>query len=262
MLENIIYCALSCIFITIPEDIFLIILTLRFMGRKEMLDLYNIKENLISILKIVIPSALSLNLLNFIIMTPTSINKIISYTMLYLLLVYILKKKSFIEYPKLYQKAFLYFILSILVIIAIEIITLPIIFKLVNKTYKEIQVNYYLVIICSLSSRIINLIILFTIFMKKNSKFQISIGNYIFNNKFFTRLLIGVTAGLVVSEAYFVKLILWNNFLNIIPTIYEQLLLVISFTFLVPSLIISIVYSCINYCVMIINSEKQTFRND
>lgn len=252
---------LTCVCITIPEFMFMIIITLRLMGRKEMLDLYNFKENLISILKIVIPPALILNFMSFII-NISIINRLTPYIILYLLLIYILKKESLLEYPKLYQKAFIFLIISILIAIAIEIITLPIIFKLINKTYLEIKQNYYLVIICSLSSRIVDIVILFCIYLKKNSKFQINIIDYIFNNKFYTRVIIIIIIGLVISEAYFIKLILWNNFLGIIPSIDEQLFSVIGFTFLVPGFIISIIYSFINYCVMIVNSEKQSVRND
>jgi len=248
---------LTCICITAPENIFLIILTLRFMGRKEMLDLYNIKENLISILKIILPPSLLINFLNFLSITPLSINKLISFIVLYLLLIYLLKKHSFIDYPKLYIKTFTYFVLSILIAIAIEIITLPIIFKLVNKTFQEIKVDIYLIIICSLSSRIVDLVILLYIFLKKNSRYQIDIMHYIFNNKIFFKLLMVLVIGLIILEVYFIKLILLNNLLSIIPSIYEQMLLVVSFTFLIPSVIISIFYSCINYCVTVINCEKQ-----
>ena len=262
MTNNIIHAFFSSMCVTIPEYVFLVIITLKLMGRNDFLDFYDIKNNLISILTIAIPPALVLDILNYVIKSPSSLNKIISVILTYYLLTYILKKRSIIEYPKLYQKAFQYFIYSLLLAIAIEIITLPIVFKLIDKTFKEIQQNFYLLILCSMSSRIIDLLILYFIFLKRNSKFQLNMGDYILKNKFFNRLLSVLMVSLVITEAYFIKLILYNELLSIIPSIYEQLFLVIGFTFLIPSLIISIVYSCINYCVMIINSEKQIVRND
>ena len=73
------------------------------------------------------------------------------------------------------------------------------------------------------------------------------------------RLTTLLTIGLVMFEVYFVKLLTFNNLLNSVNTIYEQFLIVIGFTFLLPSLLIAIVYSCINYCVIITNSDKQNY---
>jgi len=263
-MNNIWHGLLSSICITIPEYIFIIIITLRFMGRKEMLDFFDLKNNVISILKIVIPPALLLDMLNYIIHSSPLLNSILSYITLYTLLICILKQpqRSIINYPYLEIKAFKYLIYSFFVAVGIEFVTMPIIFKLLNKTYGEIKINLYLVIICSLSSRILDVIILFYVFIRKNSRFQFHINEYIFKNKFFSRLILVSIISLAISEIYFMKLILYNNFLTIISSIYEQLLLIISFTFLMPCLIIAMVYSFINYCVMIINSENQTFRND
>jgi len=250
---------LSNICISIPEFTFLVFITLKLMRRKEMLDLYDIKSNLISVMKVVIPSTFLLDFFNYIIKISPMISKVICYTSIYILLVFILgtKKHSYIEYPKLKQKTFTYLLIGIIICFAIESLTYPIILKLVEKTFNEIKLNMSLVIICSIPSRIINLIILGYLFLKKNNKFQINLGYYIFNNKFFLRLTEGLIVGLVIFELYFIKLLTINNLLNIINSIYEQLFIVISFTFLIPGLIISIVYLCINYCIIIINSDNQ-----
>jgi len=261
---NLINSFLNCICITIPEFSFLIIITLLMMGRKEMLDIYNIKNNFISIMKIIIPSSIILDILNFINILPVVLNKLSSFCCLYVLMVIVLNSEnhSYVEYPKLKQKAFGFLMLGILISIVIDMITSPIIFKLADKSYEEIKTNILLLIICSLSSRIINIIILLYIIINKNNRFQFNLINYIFNNKFFTRLTTSTIIGLVLFELYFIKLITINNLLNIIHTTYEQFFIIIGITFLIPSLIISIVYLCINYCVIIINSEKQTIRND
>jgi len=254
-MTNVVHALLTTICITIPEQVFMVVITLLFMGRKDMLDLYNIKTNITLIMKIVIPSSFIINILNFIIKTPSSINSLMSLTILYISLVYIIKKNSFIDYPKLYQKAFAFFILSIIISIAIETITYPIILKLMDKSYQEILKNFNLVIMCSLASRIIDIVILAYIFIKKNNKIQLSIGDYIFKNKFFMRLTVGLILGLILFEIYVIKLILWNDLLHIVSTIYEQMFIVIGSTFLIPALLITTIYSCINYCVTI-HSEK------
>jgi len=251
---------LSCFCIAIPEYIFMVIITLRMIGRKDKLDLYNFKNNTILILKIVIPPAITINILNIITQSP--FNSLISLIMLYSLLTYVLKKDSFVASPKLYIKTFFFFTLSILISISIEMISFPLIFKLINKTFVEIKMDFILVLLCSLSSRIIDLIILVYIFIDKNSRFQININEYIFKNKFFMRLTISLGLALILFEGYVMKLILYNNLLNIVDSVYEQLLIVIGSTFLIPSILILEVYVCVNYCVTIINSEKQSNLND
>lgn len=254
-MTDIIHSLLSSVCITIPEYIFIIIITLKLMKRNDMLDLYNLQSNIKSILLIVLPPSILLDISNYIIKFPSSINKLISLIITYILLIYILKKRSYIKYSYLKLKTFIFFILSLLISIAIEIIALPVIFNLINKTYEEIKMNFSLVIICSLSSRIIDLVILIFIFVKKNSKFQISISEYIFKNTFFRKMSISLGIGLIIYEAYVIKLILLNNLLNIVNTIYEQMFVVIGATFIIPSFLISLAYIYINYCIMI-SSEK------
>jgi len=254
---------LSCIFITMPEFMFMVIVTLSLMGRKEMLDIYNIKNNLISIIKIVAPASILLDTFNYIIKTPQGTNKILSFIIIYIFLIIVLNDKdhSYIEYPKLKRKALQCFGKSILIAIAIESVTYPIILKLMDKTYDEIKIHIYQVIICSLASRVIDVMILGYILVKKNNKFQVNITDYVFNNKFFTRATTATTIGLVIFEVYFIKLVMHNNLLHITTNIYEQLFIVVSVTFLIPGLLIAMVYAFINCCIMI-NSQNQTFRND
>lgn len=264
MINNLYQGFLSCVFITIPEYMFIIIVTLRLMKRKELLDKYNIRNNLIAILKIVVPPAILLNILEYMIHTNSGFNKIFSFIILNVFLIILLsaKKHSYIEYPKLKRKAFEYFTKTVLLAIAIETVTYPIILNLINRSYEEIKLNLYLVILCSLAPRIIDIMILGYIFIKKNSKLQINMGDYIFHNKFFFRMTTFATVFLVILEASFVKLIIYDNLLSIAKNVYGQMAMVITISFLVPAVLVSIIYSSINYCAITLNSEKQNIRND
>jgi len=234
------------------------------MRRKEMLDFLNLKNNLISIFIITIPPAILYDVLNYIVQTPSSINRILSLTIMYILLIYILKRPehSIINYSYLKSKAFGYLILSLLIPIAVESITYPIILKLVDKTPELIKSDFYLILLCSLSARILEIFILVFVFLKKNSKFQINVRDYIFKNKFFMRSTMGLIIGLIIFEAYFMKSLVYNNLLSVYNTIYEQLFIVIGITFLMPVMLIIAIYSFINYCLIINYSEKQIARND
>lgn len=263
---NIVHALLSSICITIPEFIFMIIITTRIMKRKEMLDLYDWKNNLISILEITMPPALLYDTLSYIIKSSELINKILSFFILYILLIYVLKqrdKERGLFYPYLKTKAFFYLFVSLFLAIAIEEITLPIILKLVNRTVTEIKLDFYLVLLCSLTPRVLDIVIIAYIFIKRNSKFKINMIDYILKNKFSVRMIILVILGLIIFEGYFMKSLIYNNLLGIYSTIYEQLFIVIGVAFLIPGLIMIIIYSSINYLVIIINSgEKRNFRND
>jgi len=264
-MNDIWHCLLSSICITIPEFIFVVIITLKLMKRNDMLDLYDLKNNSISIILIASPPAIIYDIMRHIIKSSTLINHLLAVIILYFLLIHILKKtlkKRSLDYPKLYSKAFAYLLLSLLLPLVIEMATLPIIFRLLNKTFETISLDFYLILLCSLSSRIIEIIIIIFILIKKNRKFQIKLGDYIFNNKFFMRLIISILIGLIIFEAFFMKYILHNNLLNVFDTIYEQLFVIVCVGFFLPCAIIVAIYSCVNYCVMINNSEKQTFKDD
>lgn len=263
MINDLYQCLLSFVCITFPEHVFFVIMALKFMGRKDMLDLYNLKENFYDICKIVIPSSLTINILEYIIKTPSGFNKLVTIFVLYIMLVYILKTRSYIGYSKLYQKTFGFLALSILFSVVLESFTYPIVTKLVGMTYEQIKLDFYLVVISSFSVRIVNIIILVYLFVNKHNKFQVKIVDYIFNNNFFRRLVISSIIVLAIFETYIIKLVIYNNLLNVVQSIYEQLILVTVFTFLLPSLLLTMIYLCINYCVMIINtSEKQNISND
>lgn len=266
MMVNIVHALLSSICITIPEFIFMIIITLKLMDRKEMLDfIYNVKENLIYILIIVTPSAIVYDILNYIIKSPIIINRLISFAMLYILLIHIcnyVSNKISLDYQKLYKKALKNLFISLLIAMTIESCTYPIILMLVKKTIEEIKSDFNLILLCSLAVRIVDIIILTYLIIKKNNKFQVNIREYILKNDFFSKLLIGIIIGLVIFEGYFMKSLVCNNLLNIYNTLYEQLFVVIGVTFLIPGLIIILVYSCFNYCIMVINNEKQTIQKD
>lgn len=261
-MTNVIHALLSSVCITIPEFIFMAIITLKLLKRNDMLDFYDLKNNLLSILTITIPPAILYDTLNYIIKTQSLINRIIAFILLYILLIYILKQRELCSYSKLKQKALIYLIISLLIVFAIEAVSFPIILKLLNKTYQTILLDFNLVLLCSLSSRIIEIIVLIVILVRKNRKYQINILEYIFKNKFFMKALISLVTGLIIIEGYFIKLIVLNDILTILGTIYEQLIIVIAFTFLIPGLLFLMLYSFINYSIMIINSEKQNVRND
>ena len=254
--------SLSSACITIPEFTFMVIITLWFMKRNDMLDLYNIKDNLKSILLISVPPAILYDTLNYVVKTSPLINRVVSFTILYILLVHILKKREIFDYPKLKQKALIYLIVSLLGCFVIETVTFPIILKLLNETYQVIKLDFYLVLMCSIPSRVIQILILVFIFVKKNNRFQINILDYLFKNKYFMYLSTSLVLGLLVIESYFIKLIVYNNILENVNSIYEQLFIIIGITFVVPALLIIMVYSSINNIITVINSEKQTIRND
>jgi len=250
--------ALSCIFISIPETSFLVLLLIKFCGRKELLDVYRFKENIKWYIILIIPSSILIDILNYgIKVQKRGISVFIFLLFLYILSIFVFKKTSFEEIENLKLKIFLRFIPLYLSLVAIELLTAPVWFHFLHLTYIEIYKNMYLVLLCSLSSRIIEIPIMIFILISKKNKFQINLLDYVYRSNFLKRFsIIGMTF-LLFFEIYIIKLVAYNNLLNILNSLTEQIFLVIFFTYLVPSLILTGFYILVNYFIIIIKSGEQ-----
>jgi hypothetical protein len=257
-MENLISCVLSCLFISIPETIFMVILLIRFSGRKELLDPYRFKDNFKWYVILIIPPSILMDILNYgLKIRPKSISTIICLLLLYVLSIYVFKKTDYEQKNLLFIKILLLFIPLFISLIVIDLLTAPVWFYLLGLTYNEISSNIYLVLLCSISSRIIEFLIIVYILIHKNSKFQINVLQYVYKNNYFKRISLLTLIGLLVFEMYVLKLISVNNLLNIFDTLTEQIVFIICFTYLAPSFILFTIYLMINYSANVINSVER-----
>ena len=62
---------------------------------------------------------------------------------------------------------------------------------------------------------------------------------------------------LIIFEICILKLVIYNNFLNILKSLIGQIAIVVGFIYLIPSIVIIGLYLIINHCISLINSVQQ-----
>lgn len=252
-LVNIIIC--FC-FLAVPEFIFMSILLIKFMGRKELLDTYRLRENIKWYIILVVPPSLTMSILLYGLKFQQNIASLISLLFLYLLSIYVFEKTKTEEVNYLIVKILIRFIPLYISLIAVDLLSAPFLFHILKLSYQDISKNIYLVSICSIPSKIIEIVIITFIITYKQRKFQINLLEYIYRNIFFRRFVIITMILLLIFEIS--VLVFFSNFSNNIHSIIGQLILVICTTYLIPSIVIIGLYLMINHCVSLLNSGKQT----
>ena len=250
-LVNIIICFF---FLALPDVLFMTILLIRFMGRKDLLDIYRLKENIKWYIILIVPPSLLISILIYGFKIQRNIASLTSLLILYLLSIYVFKKTNIEEIRHLKVKIFIKFIPLYLSLIIIDLVTAPILFYFLHLDYQEIYNNIYLLFICSLASRIIEFAIMIFIFTYKQRKFQMNLLEYIYRNTFFKRFVMITMMLLLILEICILKLVIYNNLLNVPKSLIGQIILMISITYLIPVLVIIGLYLIINYSISLINS--------
>jgi len=257
-MENLINAIICFFFLAVPEFIFLAILLIKFMGRKELLDFYRLKESIKWYMILTIPPSVIMSILLYGFKFQQNIASLISLTILYLLSMYVFEKTKTEEVNYLKVKILIRFIPLYLSLIAIDLLTAPIWFFIFHLSYQEISKNIYLVLICSLPSKIIEFVIITLILTYKQRKFQSNLLEYVYVNIFLKRFITFTMILLLIFEICVLKLILFNNLLNVINSLIGQIILIICTTYLIPSIVIIGLYLIINNYVSILNSVQQT----
>jgi len=244
-------------FLAIPEVIFMSVLLIKFMGRKDLLDIYRVKENIKWYMIMVIPPALIMSILLYGFRIQQNIASLINLILLYFISIYVFNKTNIEETKFLNIKILIRFIPIYMSLIAIDLATAPIWFYVLHLNYLDISRNMYLVIICSLSSRIIELTIMIFIITYKQRKFQTNLLEYIYKNIFFRRFSLITMITLLIFEISVLKLILFNDLLNIFHSLNGRMIFIICTAYLIPSFVIIGLYLIISYCISLLISVKQ-----
>lgn len=257
-MKDLVNIMINFFFLAIPESFFMVMLLIKFMDRKQLLDTYRMKENIKWYLILVIPPSLIMSILLYGFKIQQNIASLISLTFLYLLSIYVFNKTKTEDIDFLKAKILIKFIPLYISLMAIDLLTAPIWFYIFHLNYQEISKNIYLVLTCSIPSRIIEFLIIGLILTYKQRKYQTNLLEYVYKNTFFRRFVINTMVLLLIFEISVLKLILFNNLLSIIHSLIGQILLIICTTYLIPSIVIMGLYLIINHCVFLLNSCKQT----
>lgn len=242
-------------FMAVPEFIFLSVLLIRFMGSKELLDTYRLRENIKWYVILIVPPSLTMSVLLYGVKLQQNISSIISLVFLLILSVYVFEKTKTEEIDFLIVKIFMRFIPLYISLIAIDLLTAPILFYILHSNFEEIYKNIYLVLLCSVPSKIIEFTILTFIITYKQRKCQINLLEYVYRNSFFRRFVIITMILLLIFEIS--VLVLFSNLLNSIHGLIGQMTLVICATYLIPSIVIIGLYLMISHCIYLLNCVKQ-----
>ncbi len=212
-MENWIHALLNCLFVGVPEEIVWCLLSLVFLKRFDLLDKYRWKESIKYLAIPIIPTAVSINVFRYILVTPKIVIFLGSGAIFYSLLVYIVKKTSITEQEVSYLKILIYAFLASLIIGISESVYLPIGLYVSKLTLSEVVNSQTLNILFSIPSRVFQIMLIW-ILIRKNSSYS---KDYFLENVFKDKFLAVITVlfmGLILFVVYFIIFIFGD--LNII----------------------------------------------
>ena len=252
-MQSIASALLNTILVSIPEEMFLAVMTLIFLKRFDMLDLKMWKYNLRLILIPVIPTALVINILRYLIFVPKPIIMLISILSLYILITYITKSNN-------YLKTMIYLTLSIVIWGTLENITCPVLLFLIEKPLDLFLSNVLWNFVLSIPSRVIGYVIIIYIIIKNNNPINVRLFDIIVKQKLYSRILLFLTISFNVVSVYIIKLITCNKILEGKITLIGKI--IISELILVfPVIIIFLMVLLINDLICKERSIRQTYEN-
>jgi len=248
---------LSIILLGIPEEIFVIAMTLALLERFDLLDIYRIKKNW---LKILLPSlviAFILKSFSYIFNFSKIIISLSSFPLIIVAIFFIFKKntisflsiKSLIDAilnnSKLLKSITYKMFLSLLILVITESIYTPILFALTNTDMKFYEVNVFYAFLCVLPARIVEYSILIYFIVKGHNHTKVKVLFTLLKNEFVKKNVIGFTVGIIFIYIYVIKLIGYDNILQNID-IFQQILICI-IILIIPPLFIIYIWNIINY---------------
>lgn len=252
MSQNVVNALLNFILVSIPEEIFLVAMTLIFMKRFDLLDVRMWKQNLKWIMIPSIPMALDINIIKYILGLPKLISSLSSLMIFIIVFMIMIKRYSFNFTKKDFKKALLSIFLSFMFLGIIETLYYPLILFLTKLSISEINNNILHNFSWSLPSRVFEISIITYFLTKRNNEIQFNLFDTILKSKFLVSSLISILIILNLFMVYVIKLIGYDNILISRP-IFEQMFAIIIILIL-PILSVLWIFLMVNY---ILKKEKQ-----
>jgi len=243
---------LNTILVSIPEEAFIVIMTLVFLKRFDMLDIRMWKHSLKWVMVPTIPVAMVINVFRYIIIIPKPTMSLIAFILMNVLILYVVIKNSYSIDKKLIFKTIIFTVLSFIIVGLIELLYYPLSLSLLHKEMSFFDNKIIYNIIISLPARIIEICILTFVVIKKNNTVQVNLFNTIVKNRFFTNSFLTIIISIVSLIIYIAKLIIVDNIIIHI-SIVDQLILT-SIVISAPIILITWFLMFINY---LLTKEKQ-----
>jgi len=247
----------NLILVTIPEQFFLVVMTLIFLKKFGILDVLMWKQNIKWILIPVIPISIIEDINTFIITNNlfSQILTILNLVFFYILMVYVAKKNSDNFNMRDYKKIFAGLAISLLILGVLESVTAPIMLLLLNKPLTYINDNAIWNFVGSFPSRTFEFLILTFFIIKNNNAVKIQMFDSISRHN---SLLVPITTFVVLSNifaVYLIKLVGGDKILDKVSTLGQ---VIISMSILVvPALVLYLILMIINFFLV---REKQAHK--
>lgn len=258
-MQNVINLVLNTLFVSIPEETVWVIFTLIFLKRFDLLDKYRWKENIRWIMIPVIPTAIITNIFRYIIHVPQLAMFIIAQAIFYSLMIYIIKESTFIEHKPPYLKVLLYAFLSNIIIFVTEVIYVPLVLGIIQKTIAELNADIYLNILFSTPSRILQIIIIAFLLYGYSKNKECDIFKNIIKDKTIAIVSL-VFLGVVLIVILFVVVFIGQSKLLIDLSVYLQVIIGVLMV-VIPTIIICLYFIPINYLLSKIHNMQKSYQN-
>ena len=258
-MQGVIHALLNMVFVSIPENIFLVTMTLILLKRFDMLDIRMLKLNLKWFIIPVIPMAIMINLFRYIMILPKPMISLMCLLLMNTSMVFIIIKNSYKYDSKVIIKTIFFTFLSFVIVSLIEMLYIPIILSLSHKSMDFYNSNILYNFLLSFPGRIMEICIVVFIITKKNSLVQINLFNVISKNKFFKYSFLSIIIFINLTIVYLAKLSTVDNiFINL--SIADQLFITIIMTS-APIILITWFLLFINYLIIKEKQIQQTYEN-
>ena len=254
---SVINALLNMFLVSLPEELFVVAITLIFIGRDDLLDLRMWKDN---IKWIALPSIGMSFIISFarLINISKSLSQITGMIVLYLLILVVIKNNNLLQEKTKYFKTLFYTALGFAIISMLESYY-PLILSLTKTTILYINSHFIYNFLCALPARAIEYSILVYLLVKKRDDIKINLFDIILKNNFLKWSMISILICITITTMYMIKLIGIN--LILINLSFSEQLIIVVMMFIIPTITITFILLIVNYILKVEKRIQQTYEN-
>ena len=250
---------LNTIFVSLPEEAFIAIITLIFLKLNNLLDIYMWNRSLKWIALAVLPVSIMINILKYIIIVPQQNMMISTMILMILLMEFIVINNSFNITISLILKTAIFTISGFVIVGLVRQLYCPLILSILDRPLSFFNANVFYNFLLGLPARVLYLCVISFVIIRRNSTVHVDLFNSIVKNKFFIYgflLMILVRISLIT---YIVRLIERNNILIYIQFV-EKLYIIIGII-CIPIIFITLILMFVNNLLCKEQIKLQVYEN-
>lgn len=258
-MQGVINALLNTIFVSIPEESFIVIMTLILLKRFDILDIRMWRYNFKWIMIPTLPMAIMINVFRYIIPIQKPFISLIGYLLMNFLMIYIVIKNSYKINKFEILRTILFTFISFVIVCLAESIYIPAILFSINKPIAFFNNNILYNFLLALPGRITEYAICSYILVKKNDNIKVNLFDTIVKNQFLysSFLILIVFSNLFI--VYFIKLICFDYILKNIGLIEQLMIITISIS--LPIISITWFLLIVNFILTKQKQIQQTYEN-